>query len=110
MQAYTVKHESSFILDCDLAEAAGKASKGTETDAGLVELGVRADYARREIIASVSLQDAGDLELAIQLPVAWPLQDVKLECRKLVRQLLLTHCVFSMYNAQVFLNWPLMHY
>lgn len=82
-----MKHESSFILGCDLAEAAGKGSRGTETDAGLVELGVRANHATREIIASVELQDAGTLELAIQLPQAWPLQDSKLECRKLVRKM-----------------------
>ena len=90
MQAYTIKQESGYILECDLGEAAGKMAHSTETDAGLVELGVRADHVRREIIASVSLQDAGDLELAIQLPPAWPLQDPKLECRKLVRPC--NHC------------------
>ena len=84
MQAYTIRHESSFILSCDLAEAAGKSTQGTETDAGLVDLGVRANPATREIIASVTLAEVGDLELAIQLPLAWPLQDTKLECRKLV--------------------------
>jgi hypothetical protein len=30
----------------------------------------------------VSLEDSPVLELAIQLPAAWPLQDAKLDCRK----------------------------
>lgn len=78
-------HESGFILGCDLAEAAGKGSRGQETDAGPVEMSIKANHVTREITALVSLQDLGVLELAIQLPASWPLQDTKLECRKLVR-------------------------
>ena len=85
MQAYTVMHESGFILSCDLAEAAGKGSRGQETDAGQVDMSIKANHRTREITALVSLQDLGVLELAIQLPASWPLQDTKLECRKLVR-------------------------
>lgn len=49
---------------------------------GSVEFSIRANPAIREAVALVSLEDTPVLELAIQLPAAWPLQDAKLECRK----------------------------
>ena len=63
----------------------GKAAKGEQTDAGSVEFSIRANHAIREATALVSLESSPVLELAIQLPAAWPLQDAKLDCRKGVR-------------------------
>jgi len=54
-------------------------------NAGSVEFSIRANHAVREAVALVSLESSPVLELAIQLPAAWPLQDAKLDCRKGVR-------------------------
>ena len=84
-QAYTVAQESGPIITDELAGVVGKAAKGEQTDAGSVEFSIRANHAIREATALVSLESSPVLELAIQLPAAWPLQDAKLDCRKGVR-------------------------
>ena len=87
LQAYTVARESRQIIASELAGVSGRTAHEEMTDAGSIEFSVRAKLATREAVALVSLEDSAVLELSIQLPSAWPLQDPKVDCRKGVRQL-----------------------
>lgn len=70
------------MISEELAGVAGHQPRGEDTDAGSVEFSIRAKPATREAVALVSLEDSAVLELSIQLPVCWPLQDAKVDCRR----------------------------
>ena len=87
LQAYTISRESRQIIASELARVSGRIAHEEMTDAGSIEFSIRAKLASREAVALVSLEESAVLELSIQLPSAWPLQDAKVDCRKGVRQL-----------------------
>lgn len=83
MQAYTVAKESDDIISAELGGVSGVAASDVAESA---EFRVRASLVAREAVAILSIEDSSTLEMAVKLPVSWPLRPAEVECRRRVRK------------------------
>ena len=74
------KFTTSALADCNLCVQ----SRAVESMEASENFQIKANTGSREVVATMTVEEGSALELAIKLPLSWPLKAAEVECRRKV--------------------------